>query len=701
VASCDDGRRSTETETDVRASAATAAAAPTATVTVAGPTADTFISSATPNNNNGGYGWLYTGEDFSGGRLRTLVRFALPTGLQGRVLVTDAKLRMTLRASALWGVDVAGTVSVYRVGSAWLEGTGVSSIAPGINEGDGQACTAGASWNLRNCAANTAWTSPGGDGVALSATASTAGLTAGQSVTWESAATATDVQGWIDGVNNGWELVSSTESAGSLMLQGFYSREAGTNAPSLTFTYQCSSSVLTLSGNSCTTCTAAANAACVTAQAGNSCNDPGAPSLSYTCSCGNAAYAVGTGAMSCIDKNECATNHCRDTGDSGATCTDHVAPSTGYDCSCSPGFSFNGISCVSACGNGPDPCGAGTCAPASSGWTCSCGTGYQTSGGAQPTCVNFNACTGAAIADCTAATGNSCVDEAPPSLGYHCACANAAYVPGTGTDGKPACVDHNECNPNHCRDGGDVAASCVDHVAPQVGYDCVCSSAAWGLGTAGGVSSCVAIATGQPDGGRDAAVRDAAGDARADGSGATSGQGGSGGAGGGTSTGTGGSVSTGGHTGGASGAAGGSTGTGGTSGAAGGSANTGGGSGAAGGAANTGGTSGGTGSAANTGGNTGGASGGVGGAANSGGASGGVGGSGAGGAGAAGGGHVAGPDGGESGGTGGMAPPPAGGSGCSCAMSGPTDGPFMAVAIAAIVWLLRRRRRLDPTFPAS
>ena len=40
----------------------------------------------------------------------------------------------------------------------------------------------------------------------------------------------------------------------------------------------------------------------------------------------------------------------------------------------------------------------------------------------------------------TTAPGNLCVDEAPPSVGYHCTCGNAAYVAGVGGGDKPACI---------------------------------------------------------------------------------------------------------------------------------------------------------------------------------------------------------------------------------------------------------------------
>ena len=227
-------------------------------------------------------------------------------------------------------------------------------------------------------------------------------------------------------------------------------------------------------------CNAAATTSCVTSAAGNACVDDPAPALTYHCSCGNAAYAPGTvsGQPACVDKDECTPNHCRDQGDSTATCTDHVAPASGYTCTCGAGFGFASGSCVNLCGAGADPCGnGGTCTVAGTGtWTCACPAGYASSGTTQPGCVDVNACDAAARAACGTAPGNTCVDDPAPSLSYHCACNAPGYLAGAGTDGKPACVDKNDCSSNTCQAHGDTAATCTDHPAPATGYDCSCSS---------------------------------------------------------------------------------------------------------------------------------------------------------------------------------------------------------------------------------
>ena len=104
-----------------------------------------------------------------------------------------------------------------------------------------------------------------------------------------------DIQGWIDAPagNNGWLVVSSTEAAaGGAQAQRFFSSEAPSSLPSLSFTYACKSGFLA-SGNMCTTCTTSATSACAVAQ-GNSCIDSSPPATTYACSCSAPGYSAGT-----------------------------------------------------------------------------------------------------------------------------------------------------------------------------------------------------------------------------------------------------------------------------------------------------------------------------------------------------------------------------------------------------------------------
>jgi hypothetical protein len=265
------------------------------------PVEDTFINSVNPNNNNGGSSSVFTGTDGQGGLMRGLLRFDMPASWQGRAVVSAAQLKLTLRALPNGTAGTPAIETLQALSQPWTEGNGSSESPGGYTVGltcDGTIF--GATWTQTNCATSTSWTTPGGSvAAAVSATADTTGVPVGGQVTWSSGAMNADVQGWIDAPssNDGWRIMSSTEGMSGKIAR-FYSKEAGASAPSLTVSYTCPSGFAD-TGTSCTTCTSAANAACVTAQ-GNACVDSGPPVTSYTCACTNAAYKPGSGGTSCV-----------------------------------------------------------------------------------------------------------------------------------------------------------------------------------------------------------------------------------------------------------------------------------------------------------------------------------------------------------------------------------------------------------------
>jgi hypothetical protein len=470
---------------------------------------ETFIHSRFPGNNNGGCTYVAVGRDGSAvpGLIRGLIQFNLPLptpAYAGRVTVTGAILN-NVQVVGLpngSGTGIAETYFIERLSGTFAQGNGCGVQAMStyfVGVPCGSVSLPGATWNTSNC--SMAWTAGGSvSGAPVSSTL------AGSTLRWDSGGGGTncstqpqlcsDVQTFIDaGVGTGgWRIRNSETVDGHA--------QAFSHSGTVAFNWTCKAGYLD-TGTTCTTCTAAARNACVTTcpatggtcmsgqPTGNTCNDSGAPSTSYTCTCSNPAY-TGTGTTSCTDKNACAGSPCASGGDTSATCTDAIAPNTGYSCGCGTGFSFDGTTCISQCRIGMNPCGANGDAGSSctvvgtGGWTCACGAGYVSSGGVTPTCVNFNACTAGGNAACvttcpsTAGTctagmpsGNACNDLAPPSLGYTCSCNNAAYsVAGT------SCADKNACNPNHCGDGGDTGAlvACTDAVAPGIGYSCTCDS---------------------------------------------------------------------------------------------------------------------------------------------------------------------------------------------------------------------------------
>jgi hypothetical protein len=238
--------------------------------------------------------------------------------------------------------------------------------------------------------------------------------------------------------------------------------------------------------NNINACTAAANTACVTTR-GNTCVDEAPPSLTYHCTCPNAAYVLSANTRACNDKNECVPNNCITNGDTGALCVDHVAPATGYSCTCSSRTAWTlttvagKLTCVdtdecAVVAPSPNPCGNGTCTniPLGGGYSCMCDPGYNELNGTtpSPSCFHPDSCGASTDTACvTDQTGNRCVDNPPPRIGYTCDCENPAYT--LSEDGQ-TCIDKNACAINHCIDGGDRGGNCVDKRAPKAGYSCVC-----------------------------------------------------------------------------------------------------------------------------------------------------------------------------------------------------------------------------------
>ena len=445
--------------------------------------ADTFINSASPSNNNGHSYSIFTGTNGMGGLMRGLVQFTMPAQLQGRVTVSSVQFGLTTQLFPGGNTGTAAIAQLRAISEGWIEGNGF-----GNTQGTyvvGEACGGGifgATWDRPNCIGGTFWAAAGATVSASLSGSVSVPASGGTPVVWPSQpGMIGDVQNWIDtpSSNHGWRISTSTEGI-SGQAQRFVSKEGEAGAPSLVFTYACKPGFQD-TGTSCTACSAAATAACVTSSpgngfpTGNTCVDAGPPSTTYACNCSNPAYA-GSGTTSCVDRNECLPNNCGASGDSSAVCMDHVAPATGYDCSCSSGYSFSGGTCLDTNACVSNPCGAGgdsaascTDQPApSTGYNCSCSSGYSFSGGIGGTCVDTNAC---ASNPCGSGGDPAaiCIDLSAPSTAYECKCSTG-YSSNGGT-----CLDTNGCAVNHCQDNGDSIAVCIDQKAPANGYDCKCN----------------------------------------------------------------------------------------------------------------------------------------------------------------------------------------------------------------------------------
>ena len=202
--------------------------------------ADTFINSANPDNNNGISPSLYTGENGQLGLMRGLLKFALPATLRGQT-VSQVTLTLVTRGTGLGDTTppTAATASLQAVTVPWVEGGGFGDGS--MSNTVGQPCgTTGATWNQPDCTGGVAW-SGGSVGAAASGTAMVPAAL-GASVIWDSAVSGNaglvaEVQSWIDApdTNQGWEVSSNTEG-NTGQAQRFYSREGTGQGPSLSLT---------------------------------------------------------------------------------------------------------------------------------------------------------------------------------------------------------------------------------------------------------------------------------------------------------------------------------------------------------------------------------------------------------------------------------------------------------------------------------
>ena len=211
------------------------------------PSDDTFINGRIPDNNNGASDSIFAGVDGQDGTMRGLLRFEMPTALQGAT-VTAVQLTMTLRALGQGGPGPDVMLGLQAVTEAWAQGNAVG--ASRMTYTVGEACSAtvsGATWNDADCVggSGTPWMVPGATvAPTMSGQADATGLAVDLPLVWDSAAAGNagmlaDVQSWIDGPggNHGWRLTRSDENT-SAAAKRFYSSEAGgTTVPTLAIGY--------------------------------------------------------------------------------------------------------------------------------------------------------------------------------------------------------------------------------------------------------------------------------------------------------------------------------------------------------------------------------------------------------------------------------------------------------------------------------
>jgi spore coat protein A len=189
-----------------------------------------LYESATGSISNGAGRYLYTGNQTSGLRRRTVIAFdvsAIPAG----ALIESASLRLYCNQSAGQAVPVR----MHRSTASWGEGT---SDANGDESSGAAATTGDATW-LHRFYATQFWTLAGGD-FAATPSATLSVVAGGAFSTWSSAGLAADVQAWVDvpGTNFGWVLFG--DEASSANTKRFESRNSNQAAyhPQLTIVYR-------------------------------------------------------------------------------------------------------------------------------------------------------------------------------------------------------------------------------------------------------------------------------------------------------------------------------------------------------------------------------------------------------------------------------------------------------------------------------
>jgi spore coat protein A len=200
---------------------------------------------------NGAGRYLYTGNQTSGQRRRSVIRFDLGS-IPAGALIQSASLELHCSQSQGSAVPVA----LHRLHADWGEGT---SDASG-DESSGTTATVGdATWRYRYYATQT-WLALGGDYELTPSASRTIGAS-NANYAWASSGVVVDVQSWVaaPGSNFGWIVIG--DDASSANVKRFDSRQSSTpsDRPSLTITYipAAPTGACCLPSGDCTTASAA------------------------------------------------------------------------------------------------------------------------------------------------------------------------------------------------------------------------------------------------------------------------------------------------------------------------------------------------------------------------------------------------------------------------------------------------------------
>lgn len=196
---------------------------------------DTTIFANNVNNSAGGAPAMFAGTDDASATKRALLAFnfsSIPAGS----IINNVQLTLTLAKTAGDVTTGNQTISLFKLGDSWDEGSAGLGQTVAASEQGFAASVGDATWNARSFPSPT-WTTAGGDVASFSAT-TLVGATVNTGYTWtNTAALDADVQGWVNNPssNFGWLLVNSNESNADTY-RAFYTKE-GIFQPQLQITY--------------------------------------------------------------------------------------------------------------------------------------------------------------------------------------------------------------------------------------------------------------------------------------------------------------------------------------------------------------------------------------------------------------------------------------------------------------------------------
>ncbi len=193
--------------------------------------ADVAIYAESGTVANGAGENLFVGANSFGNARRSLVRFDVAAAIPAGSIVVGGQLAATVNQ----GNTGAEPFAARRVLVSWNEG----SSNPSGSEGQGTAAAgADVTWTLRDVAANTAWTSPGGDLAPAAASTGSLATLGGAAFDITDVAIA-DVHGWLaqPSSNFGWALIGNESASGSAKRLDSRSAVNASARPTLTLTY--------------------------------------------------------------------------------------------------------------------------------------------------------------------------------------------------------------------------------------------------------------------------------------------------------------------------------------------------------------------------------------------------------------------------------------------------------------------------------